>query len=262
MGRIIGIVSGKGGVGKTTVALNLAAGLAANHKRKAAVVDCNLTTPHLAASLGMHYCPTTLNEVLKNEAPLQDATYHHHAGFDVIPASTKLEALRGIDVSRLPPLAAELSSAYDFVIIDSAPGLGVEAMAAMHASQELLFVAVPAMTSVLDVVRCKQVLPGAQKTHLGLVLNKIAPNEHQLSKKEVQSVSGSPVIAEIPRDPLVSKSLLEENPAVTLFPNAPSSKKFAELAAIVAGESFKEPRKSAFDDLAEHVYRLVSKLRG
>ena len=259
MGRVIGIVSGKGGVGKTTVALNLAAALAANHKRKSLAIDFNLTTPHLAASLGMHYCPVSINEVLKNEAQVQEAVYHHHTGFDVVPASTKIEALRGIDVSKLIDLAGFFAQSYDFVVIDSAPGLGVEAMAALHTSQELLFVATPAMTSVLDVVRCKEVLSGTQKTHLGLVLNKVAPNEHQLSRKEVENVSGTSILVEIPHDPLVAKSMLEENPTVTLFPASPSGRKFAELAALIAGEKFEEPKKKVFDDLAEHLHSFLSR---
>ncbi|NIO44787.1 MAG: P-loop NTPase, partial [Candidatus Aenigmarchaeota archaeon] len=70
MVRIIGIVSGKGGVGKTVVASNLGVALQKFYK-KTAVIDFNLTTSHLSLYFGIHSHPITLNHVLRNEAKLE-----------------------------------------------------------------------------------------------------------------------------------------------------------------------------------------------
>ena len=64
MTRIIGVVSGKGGVGKTTLVANLGAALASLYKKDVIVVDCNVTTSHLGLYLGMYYYPISLNKVL------------------------------------------------------------------------------------------------------------------------------------------------------------------------------------------------------
>lgn len=78
MTRIIGVISGKGGVGKTTVVANLGVILASEFKKDVIIVDCNISTSHLALYLGMYYCPITLNQVLKGEAKIEDAMYEYH----------------------------------------------------------------------------------------------------------------------------------------------------------------------------------------
>ena len=65
MVRIINICSGKGGVGKTVVTLNLGVSLQ-KFGKKVAVIDCNLTTAHLGLSLGIYSFPTTFNNFLRN----------------------------------------------------------------------------------------------------------------------------------------------------------------------------------------------------
>lgn len=68
--RVIGIVSGKGGVGKTTLVANLGLSLVKFGKSVTAV-DCNVTTSHLGFNFGLHYYPKTLNNILKKKQKLQ-----------------------------------------------------------------------------------------------------------------------------------------------------------------------------------------------
>ncbi|MHA1747571.1 MAG: P-loop NTPase, partial [Promethearchaeota archaeon] len=73
MSRIIGVMSGKGGVGKTTVVSNLATVLS-GHQKNVTAVDCNITTSHLLMHFGKVYHPKTLNDVLKGKSSIADAT--------------------------------------------------------------------------------------------------------------------------------------------------------------------------------------------
>ena len=91
MARVIGIVSGKGGVGKTTLASNLGIALS-KFGRNVTLVDCNVTTSHLGFYFGLYDYPVTLNQVLKGEASLESATYFSN-GVKIIPASLELDDL-------------------------------------------------------------------------------------------------------------------------------------------------------------------------
>src|SRR4030042_6303031 len=127
MTRLIVITSGKGGVGKTTLTSNLAAALT-DFGQKVTVIDGNLTTPNLGLHLGLHLPKKTLHDVLRGDTRLKDAIYPHTYGFDVIPASLGINDLKGVDVTRLPEVTFSLLGRSDYVIIDSAAGLGKEAL--------------------------------------------------------------------------------------------------------------------------------------
>lgn len=235
MGRVIGVVSGKGGVGKTTVVINVGAALAHYFKKKVAVVDCNVTASHLGVSLGLSFLPKTLNHVMRGEASLQEATYQHHSGMKVVPSSMKLADLKGLDFASLKPLVRALAEQHDVVILDSGPGLGREGVGALLASQELLFVAQPTLPSVMDVVRCQEAVKNASKLHLGLVLNLVEQHGHHLTKQAVENLAGISVVSVIPKDDHVAKSLAAQTPVVLQHPEAPASREFTALAARVIG---------------------------
>ena len=86
MKKIIVIASGKGGVGKTTTAINLAAAL--NHfGKKVLIIDANLTTPNVGIHLNSPEVPVNLNHVLNGEATALEAVYEHDSGINVILSS-------------------------------------------------------------------------------------------------------------------------------------------------------------------------------
>ena len=93
MARIIVITSGKGGVGKTTTAINLAAAI--NHfGQDVLVIDGNLSTPNIGIHLNSPEVPINLNHVLKNKAEVFEAVYEHDSGIKIIPASLSVKELK------------------------------------------------------------------------------------------------------------------------------------------------------------------------
>lgn len=240
MVRIIGIVSGKGGVGKTTVSLNLGAVLAKHHKKNVTLVDCNVTTSHLSLYLGMYYCPVTLNKVLRGENSVEESVHGHFSGMKIIPASLSLSDLEGIDITEIRDSLKNIFDKNDIIILDGSPGLGREAMAAIKASDELLYVTNPYIPFIMDIIRCQEVVNELNIKPLGIILNMVHGKGHEMTRHEIEELTKLKVISKIPFDTNVHKSLALKMPVTLYKPKSAASKEFFRLAADLIGEDYKD----------------------
>ena len=114
--KIIGIVSGKGGVGKTTSAINLGGSLN-NLGKEVIVVDANLATPNVGLHLGTPIVPVTLNQVIARKARPEEAIYEHDSGLKILPASLALADLKKTLHQRIPDVIKRLRKIGDFVVV-------------------------------------------------------------------------------------------------------------------------------------------------
>ncbi|MEM5854816.1 MAG: cell division ATPase MinD [Candidatus Aenigmatarchaeota archaeon] len=242
MARIIGIVSGKGGVGKTTLTANLAIAISKLGK-SVTVVDCNLTTSHLGFLFDFHFYPRSLNDVLAGKSSLEEAIFFKE-GIGILPASLKVEDLVDVNPERLKEIVERIQA--DFVLLDSAPGLGREALSVLKSAQEIIFVATPHLNSIVDVMKCEKIVKSLQLSSLGIVLNMVKGYSHELSKRDVERITNLPVIAEIPYDEEVSFALSLGKPVVLFNPYTPSSVAFKKLAEELTGESLREKKPTFF----------------
>lgn len=238
--RVIGVVSGKGGVGKTTLVSNLGAALASVFKINVTIVDCNITTSHLGLYLGMYYSPVTINKVLTGEEPIENSMYEHFTGMKIIPASLSLKDLSGVDMFALKNAIKNLSGKTDIVILDSAPGLGREALSAIRACDEVIFVTTPFVPAVMDIVKMKRLIDELNVKTNGIVLNMVKREKYELTKDEVEKLAELPVISIIPEDKNVPRSLSAKVPTVVLYPNSPASREMKSLAAMLIGEYYEK----------------------
>ena len=251
MTRIIGIVSGKGGVGKTTLVANLGATLASYYKKRVIIVDCNVTTSHLGLYLGMYYHPISLNQVLRGEAEMDEAIYDYSIpGLKIIPASLSLDELKGVDIGELKYRIKDLFGKADFVFLDSAPGLGKEGLATLRASDEILFITTPFVPHVIDVIKCHQIAKEVGAKPLGLVVNMSGEGRHELSPKDIENLVELPVISIIPRDKHILRSLASKISVVDLNPNSPASKEIRKLAGTLLGEEYKSIKPKRMERIA------------
>lgn len=137
MTRFVAIVSGKGGVGKTTTALNLGTALN-NHGKDVILVDGSLTTPNIGLRLGSSKIPVTLHDVFENNKSILSAIYKHSSGLKIIPGDISLDAFHKVNTKKLIKSMNKLRGASDIVIIDSGAGLSKENLALVNAADELL----------------------------------------------------------------------------------------------------------------------------
>ncbi len=192
MSELISILSGKGGVGKTTVAINLASALAEIGK-KVCVLDFNFTTPHLNTMLSLSYDKTLLDYLNWRANELE--VIYPFSNFWISPSPIKLESLENLDLETVSRIKRDLGH-FDYLLIDSAPGFGKEATLSLLISDKVLIVLNPTYSSLLDAVKLKTLAEKLGKEVIGVIINK--SDRGFLDREEIEHAIKTKVIAEIP----------------------------------------------------------------
>jgi len=240
--RVIGIVSGKGGVGKTTFSANLSIALTALGK-KVVVIDCNVTTPHLSYYLGVKNFSTTLNNVLSGDVDVAFAPLDQN-GVMFIPASEKFTDLKNVNMQDLEKVIKKLANLerFDFIILDSAAGLGRETIGVLNACNEVLFITTPTAPNIMDVVRCNEVARMVGHSKFGIVLNMVRGKNYEITPEKAEEIFNMPVIGIVPFDENVMDATAEGVPILWYKPNSPSCMPIMQIAGNIAGV---EPQAAA-----------------
>lgn len=245
MEKIIGIVSGKGGVGKTTFTANL--GLAMTQLGKDVVaVDADLSTSNLGLQLGFYQFPLGLQDALEGNIGIINAIYTHPSGLKVIPASISLNYLtKNPTPYRLKSVLSDLNG---IVLIDSPPGLRDDALLVLKACDELLVVTNPEIPAVTDALKVIKVAREMGKEPLGIVINK-ARDKFELTKEEIEEMCDLKVIGIVPEDRHVKRSMFEKTPIVHLKPHSRAAVELNKVAAALIGADYSPPRMAGMKRL-------------
>ena len=245
MTKIITITSGKGGVGKTTTAINLAAALNSFGK-EVIIVDANLSTPNVGLHFGAPIVPISLNHVLNGKAEIADAIYEHASGTKIMPSSLSVKDLRNINHSMLKEIGKKLKKAADFVIYDSAAGLGEEALAAIEAGDEMIIVTNPEIPAVTDALKVSKIIEQAGKEIRGVIVTKVRGNRCEMPVANVKDMLELPIIGVVPLDYKVQEALVMKDALVHTHPRSKAARAYKRIAAKIAGVNYKE--KNGFFD--------------
>jgi septum site-determining protein MinD len=233
MGTSIIVASAKGGAGKTNTVVNLGVALAKQGK-KVTLVDGSLTTPDVSLHLGIPFHVRGLAHLLQENAPLESAMFHHRSGMQVIPGSVHLSLLHEFEGNQFKNLMKQLKKDADLVLVDSAPGLGREALSAMKHCDRLLLVVNPELASIVHASKTIQVAKKHKIKTLGVVINRVGRHRHELSVKHIRSLLHNvPVVGSIREDRKVPKTVRKGRSLVEEHPRSHSSKQFHSIAATI-----------------------------
>ena len=235
MGKVIGVLSLKGGVGKTSVVSALGRALS-DFGKKVLLIDANFSAPNLGMHLNIINPEHTVHHVLSRLVNPKDAV-HKLDYFDVMPGAIFNNfKINPLDLKKRIKL---LKERYDVVLIDSSPSLNDETLAVMLASDEMLAVTTPDYPTLSMTLKAvKEALNRGVKIS-GLILNKVHGKKFELSLEEIERTTDIPVMAVIPHDINVLKSLAEFTPSTQRNPKSEASTEYKKLAATLIGEEYK-----------------------
>jgi len=234
MARIIVINSGKGGVGKTTTAINLGVSLNKLDK-EVIIVDANLNTPNIGLQLGAPIVPLTFNHVLKGKADIEDAVYEHSSGTKIVPSSLSVKELTKFNTKKIPDVIKKLGEICDYVLIDSAAGFGDEVIAVLDAADEIIIVTNPEMPAVTDALKAVKVARGMGKEINGVVVNRHSNASYEMPLSSIKSMLETQIIGVVPEDKAVKEALNLRDAVCHTHPRSKVSKKYYEIACKIDG---------------------------
>ncbi len=240
MAKLITIISGKGGVGKTTTAINLGAALNSFGKN-IIIVDANLTTPNVGLHLGAPIVPVSLNHVLSGKAKISDAIYEHESGTKIIPSSLSVKELRRLNHRKLKDVGKSLRKMADFIIYDSAAGLGEEAIASMEAADELVIVTNPEIPAVTDALKTVKLAEELGKSVMGVVVTRVRNYKTEMPLANIRDMLDVPILGVVPEEGRMQAALIEKDAILHTHPRSKAALAYKKIAAKIAGINYKEP---------------------
>jgi len=230
MQKVIVITSGKGGVGKTTTAINL--GAAINYFGKdVLIIDGNLSTPNIGIHLNSPEVPINLNHVLLKKADVFEAVYEHESGIKIMPSSLSIKEFEKTKSEKIKDFKKDFKKISDYIIVDSAAGLGKEAISAIDLADELIIVTNPEIPAITDALKTIKIAEQMKKTILGIIVTKVRNNDIEMQPESVKEMLEVPILGMVPEDIAVQKSLSLKDAVIHTHPKSKASRAYKEIAA-------------------------------
>jgi septum site-determining protein MinD len=248
MAKLITITSGKGGVGKTTTAINL--GVALNHFGKEVIIlDGNLTTPNIGLHLGAPIVPVSLNHVLIGKAKIGDAIYEHESGTKIIPSSLSVRELRRLNHGKLKDVGKKLRKMADYVIYDSAAGLGEEAIASIESADDIVIVTNPEIPAVTDALKASKLIEQLGKSVKGVIVTRVRGVKSEMPIVNIRDMLELPIIGVIPEDRNMQSALVLKDAIMHTHPKSKASRAYRMIAARIMGNNNYKEKVGIFEGL-------------
>lgn len=264
--RTIAITGGKGGVGKTTVALNLAIALS-EQGQKVLLLDGDTDLANVSIMVGA-YPQRTLADVVAGRCAMQDIIMTTYGGLDLIPgASGVQDCMELSEQGGLAVLRAlhELESRYDTVIIDTASGLQSVGLHMIAAAELACLVVTPDPASLTDAFSLMKVLKRRGYRRTPAVIVNMAQGASQ-ARSVFQRFNGAcqrhlqwslHYLGGLWRDETLRQSVLDQMPVTVLPASDPSCRQFHSLAEMLNVHAGRLPARKA--GIAAYWYRAAKR---
>ena len=251
---VLGIVSGKGGVGKSMLAINVATAASASGARTL-LVDGDLGLANADLLMGM--VPSgCLEDWLDERICFEDAICHGPNGLEVLISGTGrrvADRIRAAASGVANDALGQRIDQQDLTVLDLGAGIGDRVLGLASSCDLVWLVVTPEPTSLADAyVTAKKLWRWAPAQRIELVVNRVRKPEdgsrtHQSLNRLVQRFLSRtlPLRAVLPEDPAMLRSVVRQRPVVLDEPNSKAARRLRLLTEALLEEDFAEPRQVA-----------------
>lgn len=247
-GRILTIVSPKGGSGKTMLATNLATGLQLRSDQSVVLVDLDLQFGDVASGLGLRaeYSVVDVINSTDDATAMKAFLTPHPSGLFVLPAPTNPVEAEEVAPDQLTKLLDLLAREFDFVVVDTGAGIDEPTLVAIEQATDVIFITTIDVAAIQALRKAVVVLDrlGLDEHQRWFVLNR-ASSRTGLSKSEIEEVTGLAIDAEIPSNRDISKSMNEGSPLMLAQGRSRLTKSFIAATELFTSESPKRGARRA-----------------
>lgn len=253
MARVITVTSGKGGVGKSSISVNLAIGLRRMGKR-VVILDADFGLANVEVMLGIRPRYNLADLIYKGKT-LGDIVTEGPEGVGFISGGSGIQELTNLDRQQLVQLTNslyELDQFADVIIVDTGAGISDSVLEFVAASSEVLLVVTPEPTSITDAYALLKTLNKkadflSQNTNIKMIANRVGSLMEGREIYDKLSVVvnkflniNMDYLGAIPQDNAISKAVIQQRPISIGAPNAPASRALRELAAMLESNKIVE----------------------
>ncbi|NRP28658.1 Flagellum site-determining protein YlxH [Marinobacterium sp. xm-d-420] len=241
--QVIALTSGKGGVGKTNTAVNMALALQKAGNR-VLLLDADLGLANVDVMIGL-YATYNLSHVLSGEKRINEILLDGPGGIQVVPASSGVKSMAELNEQQIGYLIqafSELNEEYDYLIIDTAAGISSGVLSFLQAAHHVVVVVVDEPSSITDAYAMIKLLRrDYDVNNIWLVSNLVDSNEHgeKLFNKlngVVERFLGEGInyLCAVPRDTRLSEANQRQKAVLEVSPSSKSSQAYQRAAAMVS----------------------------
>ncbi len=237
--QVITVSSGKGGVGKTNVSVNLALALVASGK-DVLLLDADLGLANVDLLLGLR-AKYNLSHVISGERTLDEVVIKGPEGLNIIPAASGMQMMSELSAAQHAGLISAFSSLkvpLDVLIVDTAAGISDGVVSFVKASNEVIIVVCNEPTSLTDAYALIKVMSEEHNVHKFNILASSVRDPHEAGQlfKKLTRVTDYYLdvtlsfMGEVPYDEYLVKAVKKQQAVMHAYPQSPSSIAFRKLA--------------------------------
>ncbi len=240
MTHLIGIVSAKGGVGKTTVAINLSYAFR-YFQKNTILVDGDLTNPNLGIMLGIDTAQNFLHDSMTGKAHISKTIHQHESGLLVVPGSLNFSHEDEFSDKKLNYALSELVGLSDIVVVDSGSSMTQINQSVIRSVDYIIPITTPERAALTDTLKSIRSAKAQNKRILGVIVNKYQGDASETKLENIEGYLGERILGIVPHDNDISTMEKNAMPLVMTHPEGGAGISFKQIAAKLLSVRYAPP---------------------